>query len=35
MLKLADAGYTEKFHTLEEGVQDYVQNYLMQTDPYC
>ena len=35
MLKLADAGYTEKFHTLEEGVRDYVQNYLMQTDPYC
>ena len=35
MLKLADAGYTKKFHTLEEGVRDYVQNYLMQTDPYC
>ena len=35
MLKLADAGYTEKFHTLEEGVRDYVQNYLMHADPYC
>ena len=35
MLKLADAGYTEKFHSLEEGVRDYVQNYLMQADPYC
>jgi ADP-L-glycero-D-manno-heptose 6-epimerase len=35
MAKLADAGYTAKFHTLEEGVRDYVQNYLMQDDPYC
>jgi ADP-L-glycero-D-manno-heptose 6-epimerase len=35
MLKLADAGYTAKFHTLEEGVRDYVQNYLLQADPYC
>ncbi len=35
MLKLADAGYTEKFHTLEEGVRDYVQNYLLHADPYC
>ena len=35
MLKLADAGYTEKFHTLEEGVRDYIQNYLLQADPYC
>jgi ADP-L-glycero-D-manno-heptose 6-epimerase len=35
MAKLADAGYTSNFHTLEEGVRDYVQNYLMQDDPYC
>jgi ADP-L-glycero-D-manno-heptose 6-epimerase len=35
MLKLPDAGYTEKFCTLEEGVRDYVQNYLLQADPYC
>jgi len=35
MDKLASAGYTEKFHSLEEGVRDYVQNYLMQADPYC
>ena len=35
MAKLANAGYTAKFHTLEEGVRDYVQNYLMQPDPYC
>ena len=34
-LRLANAGYTEKFHTLEEGVCDYVQNYLLQVDPYC
>ena len=35
MSKLAAAGYTKKFHTLEDGVRDYVQNYLMQEDPYC
>jgi ADP-L-glycero-D-manno-heptose 6-epimerase len=35
MAKLADAGFTAKFHTLEEGVMDYVQNYLMQDDAYC
>ncbi|MFA7080983.1 MAG: ADP-glyceromanno-heptose 6-epimerase [Bacteroidales bacterium] len=29
MEKLKNAGYKEKFHTLEEGVQDYVKNYLM------
>lgn len=34
-LRLANAGYTEKFHTLEEGVRDYVQNHLLQVDPYC
>ncbi|NOT69665.1 MAG: ADP-glyceromanno-heptose 6-epimerase [Methylophilaceae bacterium] len=35
MDKLRAAGYTQAFHTLEEGVRDYVQNYLMQPDPYC
>lgn len=35
MVKLRQAGYVEPFHTLEEGVRDYVQNYLMQPDPYC
>jgi len=28
MQKLKDAGYTYKFYSLEEGVQDYVRNYL-------
>lgn len=35
MTKLRAAGYDRPFHTLEEGVRDYVQNYLMQTDAYC
>lgn len=30
MEKLRKAGYTAPFYTLEEGVRDYVQNYLMQ-----
>jgi ADP-L-glycero-D-manno-heptose 6-epimerase len=30
MNKLKEAGYPHPFHTLEEGVQDYVQNYLLQ-----
>lgn len=34
MNKLVKAGYTEKFHTLEEGVKDYVQNYLSKEDSY-
>ena len=29
MAKLKGIGYTEKFHTLEEGIEDYVTNYLM------
>lgn len=33
--KLRDAGYTKPFLSLEEGVKDYVQNYLMQDDPFC
>jgi ADP-L-glycero-D-manno-heptose 6-epimerase len=35
MDKLRAVGYDKPFHTLEEGVRDYVQNYLMQPDPYC
>jgi ADP-L-glycero-D-manno-heptose 6-epimerase len=35
MSKLASAGYKQPFHSLEEGVRDYVQNYLMQEDKYC
>jgi ADP-L-glycero-D-manno-heptose 6-epimerase len=35
MGKLRASGYEKPFHTLEEGVRDYVQNYLMQPDPYC
>jgi ADP-L-glycero-D-manno-heptose 6-epimerase len=29
MLKLKNIGYTKPFHTLEEGVADYVKNYLL------
>ncbi len=35
MQKLRDAGYTQPFSSLEDGVKDYVQNYLMQEDQYC
>ncbi|MDO9052258.1 MAG: ADP-glyceromanno-heptose 6-epimerase [Methylotenera sp.] len=35
MSKLANAGYKQPFHSLEDGVRDYVQNYLMQEDKYC
>lgn len=34
MSKLARAGYPAPFHTLEEGVRDYVQGYLTKADPY-
>lgn len=30
MRKLKSIGYNKSFHTLEEGIKDYVQNYLMQ-----
>ncbi|MDP1767153.1 MAG: ADP-glyceromanno-heptose 6-epimerase [Methylotenera sp.] len=33
--KLRAVGYTKAFYSLEEGVQDYVQNYLMHDDSYC
>lgn len=35
MAKLRAVGYTQTFHSLEDGVRDYVQNYLMQQDPYA
>jgi ADP-L-glycero-D-manno-heptose 6-epimerase len=35
MIKLRKAGYTTPMTTLEDGVKDYVQNYLMQADAYC
>lgn len=31
---LRNAGYTENFYSLEEGVKDYVQSYLIKDDPY-
>lgn len=34
MKKLVDAGYVNKFHTLEEGVDDYVRNYLATGSHY-
>lgn len=33
--KLRQAGYTAAFTSLEAGIDDYVQNYLQQDDPYC
>ena len=30
MRKLREAGYTDSFYSLEEGVKDYVQGYLMK-----
>jgi ADP-L-glycero-D-manno-heptose 6-epimerase len=35
MAKIRAAGYTAPMTSLEDGVKDYVQNYLMQADPYC
>lgn len=35
MKKLRNAGYKTPFTSLEDGVSDYVKNYLMQEDPYC
>lgn len=34
MGKLRKAGYSEEFYTFEEGIKDYVQNYLMNEDRY-
>lgn len=33
--KLRDCGYQQAFYSLEAGVADYVQEYLLQDDPYC
>ncbi|MFV7836791.1 hypothetical protein ACNPMO_15415, partial [Enterococcus faecium] len=30
MLKLRNAGYAKPFYSLEDGVEDYVRNYLVQ-----
>ena len=35
MAKLRKAGYNAAMTSLEDGVKDYVQNYLMHADPYC
>ncbi len=32
--KLKEAEYTKDFHTLEDGIADYVKNYLSRDDPY-
>mgnify|MGYP001198104551 CR=1 FL=1 len=34
MQKLINIGYNKKFHSLEEGVEDYVKNYLMENKYY-
>ena len=34
MSRLRAAGYTDPFYSLEDGVKDFVQNYLGQEDPY-
>lgn len=33
--KLQTTGYSLPFHSLEDGLRDYVQNYLMRSDVYC
>jgi ADP-L-glycero-D-manno-heptose 6-epimerase len=34
MKKLREAGYTQDFYSLEEGVEDYVRNYLSKGKIY-
>jgi ADP-L-glycero-D-manno-heptose 6-epimerase len=34
MKKLKKAGFKEEFHTLEDGVKDYVQNHLVKENSY-
>ena len=34
MRRLSAAGYSTPMHSLKQGVTDYVQNYLLQKDPY-
>lgn len=35
MTKLRDAGYDQPFTELEDGIKDYVQNYMAKDDTYC
>ncbi len=35
MEKIRAVGYSKPFYSLEDGVKDYVQNYLMLEDSYC
>ena len=35
MTKLRAVGYSKPFRSLEDGIRDYVQHYLMQADAYC
>ena len=34
MTKLQDSGYKEKFYSLEDGVEEYVKNYLLKSEYY-
>ena len=34
MQKLRAAGFGGNFHSLEDGISDYVTNYLAKDDPY-
>ena len=34
MTKLQAAGYTRPFTSLEDGIKDYLQNYLLKDDPF-
>jgi ADP-L-glycero-D-manno-heptose 6-epimerase len=34
MSKLRDAGFEKPFHTLEEGIEDYVSQHLLKSDPH-
>ncbi len=34
MDKLKKAGYENEFYSFEDGIKDYVQNYLMSEDKY-
>jgi ADP-L-glycero-D-manno-heptose 6-epimerase len=34
MTKLQNAGYKESFYSLEDGVRDYVRNFLMKKEYY-
>jgi ADP-L-glycero-D-manno-heptose 6-epimerase len=35
MVKLRAAGYKRPMTSLEDGIKDYVQNYLLKEDKYC